>query len=313
MKRIAISIFTLMAGSFLSAQITPQAAQAVQSQAHSAVQASNPAPADQQAKPSHAAAKPSAVTAKAASKPAPVAAKSSPAADKAASKPASVAVKATPVAVKAASTAQKPVPAATKTSAAVKATTPVSVAAKPTVPAPKKPKAPVPAVVAVKPAAPVKAAAPKSVSTKVAPPKPAVKKASTTEEPKVKEAMVKTETAVPEPKPVINLTGRRDPFTSPVVRALNVNQGSGCSSGKRCLAVDQITLRGIVRAPSGMIAVVENSAKRAYFLRENDPVWHGMVEKINGDSVVFREDSVDTKSGKATSHEVVKRVNAPVV
>ncbi len=168
-------------------------------------------------------------------------------------------------------------------------------------------------VVAVKPAAPVKAIAPKSVSTKVAPPKSAVKKASTTEEPKVKEAMVKTETPVPEPKPVINLTGRRDPFTSPVVRALNINQGPGCSSGKRCLAVDQITLRGIVRAPSGMIAVVENSAKRAYFLRENDPVWHGMVEKINGDSVVFREDTVDSKSGKSTSHEVVKRVNAPVV
>jgi type II secretory pathway component PulC len=72
-------------------------------------------------------------------------------------------------------------------------------------------------------------------------------------------------------------------------------------------------LRGIVRSPNGMIAVVENGAKRAYFLRENDPVWHGMVEKINGDSVVFREETVDTKTGKSSTHEVVKRVNAPVV
>ena len=102
--------------------------------------------------------------------------------------------------------------------------------------------------------------------------------------------MVKTESPAPEPKPVINLASRRDPFTSPVTRALAVNQGPGCSTGKRCLAVDQMILRGIVRSPNGMIAVVENGAKRAYFLRENDPVWHGMVEKINGDSVVFREE-----------------------
>ena len=124
---------------------------------------------------------------------------------------------------------------------------------------------------------------------------------------------MKTESPAPEPKPVINLAGRRDPFTSPVTRALAVNQGPGCSTGKRCLAVDQMILRGIVRSPNGMIAVVENGAKRAYFLRENDPVWHGMVEKINGDSVVFREESVDTKTGKSSTHEVVKRVNAPVV
>jgi hypothetical protein len=269
MKRIAISMFTLMVGSVLSAQITPQAAQAIQSQAHSAVQTSNPAPAGHQANPAPAAVKPS------------------------------------PVAAKAATAAAKPSPA-------VKAQTPVSVAAKP---AAQKTNTAVPAAVAVKPvAAAAKPVVPKTASTKVAPPKPAVQKArNTTEGPKVKEAMVKTETPVAEPKSVINLTGRRDPFTSPVMRALAINQGPGCSSGKRCLAVDQITLRGIVRSPSGMIAVVENSAKRAYFLRENDPVWHGVVEKINGDSVVFREDTVDAKSGKSSSHQIVKRVNAPVV
>jgi hypothetical protein len=140
-----------------------------------------------------------------------------------------------------------------------------------------------------------------------------VQKAAKIEQPRVKEAMVKTESPAPEPKPVINLTSRRDPFTSPVTRALAVNQGPGCSTGKRCLAVDQMILRGIVRSPNGMIAVVENGAKRAYFLRENDPVWHGTVVKINGDSVVFREDTVDSKTGKASTHEVVKRVNAPVV
>lgn len=277
MKRIAIPMITLMAGGILAAQITPQAAQNIQSQARTSAKSAVSSPAS------------------------PSPAKSS-----------------TPAAV-------KPVPSTkTSTTVANKPTAQSATPAKPSAIAPPagKPvttaaqskKAPLPASpVKVTPAAAtVKAAAPKG-ATHVAAAKPAVQKAVKAEQPKVKEAMVKTESPAPEPKPVINLASRRDPFTSPVTRALAVNQGPGCSTGKRCLAVDQMILRGIVRSPNGMIAVVENGAKRAYFLRENDPVWHGMVEKINGDSVVFREESVDTKTGKSSTHEVVKRVNAPVV
>ena len=76
--------------------------------------------------------------------------------------------------------------------------------------------------------------------------------------------------------------------------------------------IDQIALKGIVKSQNGMIAVVENSAHRAYFLRETDPVFNGVVEKITGDSVVFRE-TVTDKLGKESTREVVKRVNAPIV
>ncbi len=277
MKRIAIPMITLMAGGILAAQITPQAAQNIQSQARTSAKSAVSSPAS------------------------PSPAKSS-----------------TPAPV-------KPVPS-TKTSATVankptaQSATPAKPSAiatsagKPVTTAVQSKKAPVPAspTKVTSAVATVKTAAPKG-ATHVAAAKPAVQKTVKVEQPKVKEAMVKTESPAPEPKPVINLASRRDPFTSPVTRALAVNQGPGCSTGKRCLAVDQMILRGIVRSPNGMIAVVENGAKRAYFLRENDPVWHGMVEKINGDSVVFREESVDTKTGKSSTHEVVKRVNAPVV
>lgn len=142
--------------------------------------------------------------------------------------------------------------------------------------------------------------------------KPAVK-TSTTEAPKVKEAMVKNETPVPAPQKIeINATGRRDPFTSPIVRTA-MGFGPPCGAGKRCLVVNDMVLRGIVRSPDGMIAVVENNSKRAYFLRENDPVFHGVVVKISGDSVVFREDIMDPRTGKVSTHEVTKHVNAPVV
>jgi Tfp pilus assembly protein PilP len=88
--------------------------------------------------------------------------------------------------------------------------------------------------------------------------------------------------------------------------------GTGCSTGKRCLAIDQIALRGIVKSDGGMIAVVVNSLDKAYFLRENDPVFNGYVLKISGDSVVFKE-TVQDKLGHLSTREVVKKITTPAV
>jgi len=110
----------------------------------------------------------------------------------------------------------------------------------------------------------------------------------------------------------VALTGKqRDPFVSPIVRSNGVIT-SGCDTGKQCLVVDQIVLKGIVKSGAGYIALVENPAKRAYFMRQNDPVFHGRVIKITGDTVVFEEQVTD-KLGKQSVREVVKKVNAPVV
>jgi hypothetical protein len=104
--------------------------------------------------------------------------------------------------------------------------------------------------------------------------------------------------------------GRRDPFLSPVVnRSMG---GSGCSTGKRCLAVDQIALQGIVKSEAGMIAVVINAMNKAYFLRENDPVFNGYVVKITGDSIIFKETMQD-KLGKSFTREVTKKISTPAV
>jgi hypothetical protein len=114
-----------------------------------------------------------------------------------------------------------------------------------------------------------------------------------------------------ESKPrAINLTDRRDPFISPVVNRAMV--GSGCSTGKRCLAIDQIALKGVVRSDAGMIAVVVNALEKAYFLRENDPVFNGYVVKITGDSIIFKE-TVQDKLGKPFTREVTKKITTPAV
>jgi hypothetical protein len=106
----------------------------------------------------------------------------------------------------------------------------------------------------------------------------------------------------------INLTGRRDPFLSPIVsRSVG---GSGCSNGKRCLAIDQIALKGVVKSETGMIAVVTNALEKAYFLHENDPVFNGYVVRITGDSIVFKETFRDNL-GKALTREVTKKITTP--
>jgi hypothetical protein len=111
--------------------------------------------------------------------------------------------------------------------------------------------------------------------------------------------------------PTISMAGgRRDPFLSPVVN--HSVGGSGCSTGKRCLAVDQIALTGIVKSDGGMIAVVINAMNKAYFLRENDPVFNGYVVKITGDSIVFKE-TLQDKLGKSFTREVTKKITTPAV
>jgi len=112
-----------------------------------------------------------------------------------------------------------------------------------------------------------------------------------------------------EPK-TYSANGRRDPFISPVVSRTMLS--SGCNTGKRCLAIDQINLQGIVKSDGGMIAVVVNALNKAYFLRENDPVFNGYVVKITGDSVIFKE-TIEDKMGKPFEREVTKKISTPAV
>jgi Tfp pilus assembly protein PilP len=152
---------------------------------------------------------------------------------------------------------------------------------------------------------PAAQAAPAKAVAAVAAPKPAPEKQPAAK-PAAATAPAPTAPKPPEKKWAMN--GKRDPFFSPVVQA----SGSGCSTGKKCLEIGNINLRGVVKSDSGFIAVVTNSLNKAYFLRENDPVFNGYVVKITGDSVVFQE-TVEDKLGKPFTREVVKRIFTPAV
>jgi Tfp pilus assembly protein PilP len=189
--------------------------------------------------------------------------------------------------------------AATKTTTATPAATSAKTSAKPAVK---------PASQLLKPSttmAPKKSVA---VSPKPKPVTPVVPKKA-----EVKEAKPAVKKEVKETKAPVKTAARRDPFISPIrLQEDKMKSTSICTTGARCLIIDQVVLKGIVKTTSGMIAMVENAAKKQYNLKEKDPVFNGFVLKISGDTVVFRETITDNL-GNQTAKEVVKRVTAPVI
>jgi len=111
----------------------------------------------------------------------------------------------------------------------------------------------------------------------------------------------------PEMKKTISERGKRDPFLS-IIRTDKV-AGEPCLSGKKCLVIGDVILRGVVKSSNAVIAVVENAQHKTYFLHEDDPVFNGQVVKITPDSVVFREHVTD-RAGHPSTREITKRLNA---
>jgi hypothetical protein len=152
--------------------------------------------------------------------------------------------------------------------------------------------------------APAKAAT-KQATTATAAKKPVAKASAKTVVAKTAPSKTEAKSIAPA-KPI----GKRDPFVSVIVA--RSDSSAACTGGKRCLLVDQLALRGIVRTPTKWIAMVENPARKTYYLYENDPIFNAVVVRITGDSVIFRESIMDAL-GHSTEREVVKRVNAPAI
>jgi hypothetical protein len=206
-------------------------------------------------------------------------------------------------------TPAKPIPqTAAKSNAPAATAQPV---AKPSAQAPAaqpKPGSPAPS----KPAAAGKPAAP--ATTKPAAPKMAVKTSPQAAKPTVKKASPKAVKSKPAEGAAVAdkelKIAKRDPFESMVGRDRSAGGPvANLPPGKAGLQVSTLRLDGIVRAPSGMIAVVSNPQTRTYFLREGDQLYDGRVEKIAMDGVSFHEVGKDA-FGKPVERQVNKRIYA---
>jgi hypothetical protein len=113
------------------------------------------------------------------------------------------------------------------------------------------------------------------------------------------------------------IVGQRDPFKLPpppgpaaLASAAGEEMKGPAPPGKRGLVIGQLRLEGVVRLDQSntMIAVVADYRNLAYFLRENDAVYNGVVSKIAPDSISFKENYLD-QFGRAQLREVVKRLS----
>ena len=80
--------------------------------------------------------------------------------------------------------------------------------------------------------------------------------------------------------------GRRDPFLSLVGRGLDAASGER-PGGLQGLAINEMTLRGIVLSRGEYLGVLEGPDTRTYIVRVSDILFDGIVRAITADMVIF--------------------------
>jgi len=95
-----------------------------------------------------------------------------------------------------------------------------------------------------------------------------------------------------------NPDGRRDPFVSLLTKGgeRHVPRPGQDVDGAAGLAVDDLTVRGIVSSPSGLVAMVQSPDKKTYLVRQNDKLLDGVVKSITVEGLVILQEVNDPLS-----------------
>ena len=122
--------------------------------------------------------------------------------------------------------------------------------------------------------------------------------------------------AVGNPPSGYDAGGRRDPFVSliaparkdiaPVAAPVKRATGTGLAS----VMVTEVTVKGILRAGSSMLAILEAPGGQTFIARRQDRLLDGSVKSIEPDAVVFAETIADGQ-GKTHARDV-RRLLRPV-
>ena len=110
--------------------------------------------------------------------------------------------------------------------------------------------------------------------------------------------------AAPAPAPpptdtfTYNPDGRRDPFVSLLTRGgeRHVPRPGQDVEGVAGLAVEDLTVRGILSSPTGLLAMVQSPDKKTYLVRQNDKLLDGIVKSITPEGLVILQEVNDPLS-----------------
>lgn len=106
----------------------------------------------------------------------------------------------------------------------------------------------------------------------------------------------------PAPPPVDSFTynpeGRRDPFVSLLTKGneRRLPHPGQEVDGAAGLAVDDLSVKGIVSSPGGLLAMVQGPDKKTYLVRQNDKLLDGVVKAITPEGLVILQDVNDPLS-----------------
>jgi Tfp pilus assembly protein PilP len=94
-----------------------------------------------------------------------------------------------------------------------------------------------------------------------------------------------------------NAEGRRDPFVSLVARnSAGDRRTSGSGEGLDNLAVDDLSVRGVVQTPQGLVAMVQAPDGRTYLARRHDHLLDGTVKAVTLQGLVILQEVSDPLS-----------------
>jgi type IV pilus assembly protein PilP len=90
--------------------------------------------------------------------------------------------------------------------------------------------------------------------------------------------------------------GRRDPFVSLIGRGTDAASTGSRPAGVPGLLINEVSIKGIIRDRSGLIAMIQGADNRTYVVRAGDRLMDGTVKAIVQDAVVFSQDVNDPLS-----------------
>jgi Tfp pilus assembly protein PilP len=99
--------------------------------------------------------------------------------------------------------------------------------------------------------------------------------------------------------------GRRDPFVSLVARGSDPGSAATRPPGLSGLLIAEVAVKGIVRDPSGLIAMVQGPGTKTFIVRTGEKLMDGSVKAITSDGVVFSQDVNDPLS--MVKHKEVRK------
>jgi Tfp pilus assembly protein PilP len=102
-----------------------------------------------------------------------------------------------------------------------------------------------------------------------------------------------------------NPEGRRDPFVSLLARGSEPGPTTHHGDGLGNLAVEDLSLKGVVQSRGGFVAVVQGPDSKTFIVHANDRLLNGSVKTITAQDMIVLQD-VDDPLSIAKQREVRK-------